>query len=544
MVAASLGACYECLVTPKQHWGLRITLLIVFALAFAYRASDAPLADEVDFTKPIHQWITDGPQRYGIWHSPLYTWLLMMVGTLAGDVTFPGFRMVGFFCVVGSALLMQAVMRNLRPDLSEGTKTAVWAASLLAPAALGSALILDFDNTLLLFGTAVFFWVLSREAPLDRSEGTPRLATFYGLAIALCFLGKETTPWFYPVGVLAAHWRTRGFWRSVGLSAASLAVAVVVAGAITWAWFKIYGLPMSSMFVTTSQVLRAQASSTDWTLREFLRVGWIKLTPALWLGIPVIGVCVWRTIRMLRTGGALAGICAVTLGVLVVYSAVVRQMTYHFPRYMAPVLLWTVVLVAVTELKVIARPRRMAWLWGIVAWFLAFPDPLATLYVRTPMSLLPHLAVFAIPVLLWLALRRWRIPFGVLSIYLSVGLGAAYAKSAFLNEGSIGYWYGETAVPDAREQIARWKLAHPDGRVISSIKDIAYASRDLGAEYLGPDEIAVIAEALCREPELLIVTRVREESGFERAPQLEKLRGCLEDVQVLRDIVVAQKLER
>ena len=70
----------------KLHIVLRLAIVALYCICFFKRAGYPPLADEIDFLKPLHKWVTDGPQRWGVFHAPYYPWFESWLGRLFGGM--------------------------------------------------------------------------------------------------------------------------------------------------------------------------------------------------------------------------------------------------------------------------------------------------------------------------------------------------------------------------------------------------------------------------------------------------------------------------
>src|SRR5262249_45948249 len=141
------------------------------------------VADEVDFMLPLAVWAKTGPQRWGVWHTPFYPWIMSLLACVFGVSVAVG-RSIGLVSILGSALLIA----DCSPR-DEAKKTTLLALALLSPVMLGSALLMDYDNTLLVLSTSFYFWSLFKIEKAGM-RGVRALALLSG-SLALCWMSKE-----------------------------------------------------------------------------------------------------------------------------------------------------------------------------------------------------------------------------------------------------------------------------------------------------------------------------------------------------------------
>lgn len=516
---------------PKMlnlHFALRLAAFAVFAACFAFRAGDLPLADEVDFMKPIEAWVSGRPQIAGLWHAPFYPWFLSLAGKVVGFSP-AVFRFIGFLTSIGAAIFVYKAARLVLPRLGEWPLTLLWGLTLLAPVTLGSALLLDYDTTLLVVTTAFYFYLLVAH---ERKALRYPILTF-GAVIGLCLMSKETTPLVYPLGFWILETPRRGVARAFARAVLVGIVGVLVFLALTWAWCLWFDLPLSAVFAMDLLGLKVHSAATS---TVFLAQIWSKVFPAFWVSLPLMALFVWRLPRLWRLSASIRAITAVVIAVLLIYTFVLRQMTYYFPKYMAPVLVWLPWLVFVSETwpakaKLMSKTDRVM-VGAILIWFLVFCEPLGVLHGRTlrelPGALLPYLVPLAAVYALGLLRRSKALRIEILIYVMALGASLAYCRDVLLTSKAVTYWYGEKALLEARETIGQWRSLNPNGAIYSPAKDIAFVTREFGTKYVAMDPMLGLSEKLCaqRTP-LLVVTRVREDNSILKASQMAAYRSCL-----------------
>ena len=511
------------------HFALRLAAFVVFVVCFALRAGDLPLADEVDFMKPIEAWVRGRPQVAGLWHAPFYPWFLSLTGKALG-FSQTVFHFIGLLTSLGAAALIYKAARLVLPRLDEWPLTLLWSLTLLAPLTLGSALLLDYDSTLLVVTTAFYFFLLVAH---DRKPLRHAVLAFGGV-IGLCLLSKETTPLIYPLGFWILETPRRGVVRAFAAAAVAGIVAILVFLAFTSLWCAWFNLPLSAVFAMDLLGLKVHSAASSTMARpDLLAKFWGKIFPAFWVSLPLAALFLWRLPRLWKMNRAIQAITAVVIAVLLAYTLVLRQMTYYFPKYMVPVLIWMPWLVFVSGPWPKKTSRTELLLIGaILIWFAAFCEPLQILYGRSlreiPSAVLPYL----VPIVIWLVLRARTktkvFAFQTLVYVMALGASLAYCREAIVSSKAVTYWYGEKALLEARETIKEWRSMNPEGEIYSPAKDIAYVTREFGTKYVAMDPMLGLTEKLCaQQAPLLVVTRVREDNSILKAFQMDGYRRCL-----------------
>ncbi|MEW6056691.1 MAG: hypothetical protein AB1540_08755 [Bdellovibrionota bacterium] len=538
----------------KLHLIARLAAVFIFLAAFFLRAGDFLIADEIDFAKPLAKWVTDGPQREGLWHSPFYPWLVSNLGRWFGFT--PAVKhSIGFFTIIVTAMFLYRAALAVRPRLEEWKRTALIVIGLLFPVSLSSSLLLDYDTTLLMAATAGYFYLIASHYSDSGNRKKPvgdfsKIAVL-GSSLGLCLMAKETTPLVYPLAIFVAEWRRSSFVRGLFLSVCSAVWGIFFFLGAAWSWCQYYALPLSAVFEMDLLGLKIHGgAAAPWAVLSMQASLWVKSFPVIWVGPPLLVLFVAYLPRFFRGNGATGGITAVIVAVLLAYTFVLRQMTYYHPKYMAPVLpwlAWLCILELPSKLEA-SRSSLLGWMAGIFAWFLVLSSPLEVLYSRHLTALLQSLMIFLGPLAFWVVFRfssqvkkRSVIPnASMMVLFLTLGLCASYAKSALFSGRSITYWYGEQAISEAVAIAKKWQANYPDGALYAPAKDIAWATRSLNGVELPKDELAAQSSRLCgKKDPFLIITRVREDSSLISGRGLERLRTCLKHVQIGKDIVWA-----
>lgn len=537
--------------------GDRIWKGLVLALYLGicgYRAwTDPAIADEVDFILPLRVWVESGPVRHGMWHTPFYPWILTGLGHAFG-MSVAAFRSVGILCVLATAVFVQQAWRELRPSGSRrpSDELCLWILSLFLPALFGAALILDYDNTLLLAATAWFFRELIRAS--QGSSSRSGMPWGLGISFAACLMAKETTPWLYPVGI----WLTlRSTTRTV--QATLLGVGIFLATVVVWC--RLHGIAPLAVFEMAwlGLKLRGQPGGEGLSLARSL---WVKASPLFWLGGPTVAAALCAAFipssgtpllaqARKRAIGAVTVLCA---GVLLAYTFGLRQMSYHFPKYMVPVIAW------IPFLSLLRAPvleagssQRSDWLraGAFIAAALAFflvPDPLSAVYGRDGAHLLKSsVGQLGVPLALGLAFYFFAQgkELGAVrtALWLMAALSLAHGvRAARFPERSVTYWYGERALWDASQEAKRLRAQAPLTRLMATAKDLGIAIEPFGGRHFLVSDLERESDAICKGSEpVWIVSRAREDTSLDRSPALQRLRQCLRVESLGPDLRVAMR---
>ncbi|MBA4071797.1 MAG: hypothetical protein C0497_08195 [Gemmatimonas sp.] len=292
-------------LTAAVAWKLALVFVLAAALFAGFRAATRPLIfDEAEF-----RLVANGIARHGIpvamsgedaflrglatenrhlglWHPPLYTYLVATAYALAGHASDAATRSVGALLNVALVLLVAWLARRaLRSGggTSEAARVAPWLAALLLagnPFFVQGALFADIDTAALPLLTTAWcgvFWLADLRSP-------PTLRAWVGvIAVSvLSFWAKLTTPplCFIALGAWFAASREWDALRRLVV----VGVAATVLFALTWllyAWAA--NVPADVFvrytFINKTHVYGAHLNVTRMTLSTARLILW--LTPAL-----------------------------------------------------------------------------------------------------------------------------------------------------------------------------------------------------------------------------------------------------------------------
>jgi hypothetical protein len=522
---------------------------LIFLFFWACGATRAPLADEIDFLKPLQLWISDGPKVQGLWHAPFYPWILMYLGRLnsQGAIWVP--RLLGALSLLVALWFMIKASTISRPVMKPSDRFLWLLTTVLAPATIGSSLILDYDTTFLIASTSAYFFYLIKEEPKPNWKYVMKL----GSLIGLCLMSKETTPLIYPIGIFLRVTHSSGIVRGFLTSVFSLLLAIALFLATTAVWCKIYGIHMARVFdmdllglkihSNVASAVSQNANATQLFTTNSWRAIWVAITPWLWLGpvsIFLLGDAFHAPKRLWqeRNGPFSVGITVVSI--IFVYTFLLSQKTYHFPKYMAPVLPWILWLGfhmrGAAGAPAAARiPGVMIYALFTAGWFMLAPNPLMVLYARDAAGMITYLLIWGIPFgLIYMVRPR---PAALLVLALTGNIG--HLRDMVLTNRSVTYWYGETTLADVEHALAPWLSQKGNALIYSPAKDIAWALRNRGAEYEPRDLLASRAQTICdSQMPHIIISRHREDSSLSRSPELNTLKSCLKEVVTKGDLVI------
>lgn len=505
---------------------------LVFVGLFFLRFRDPAIADDVDLILPLEIWLKNGPNAWGVWHSPFYPWIVFQLQRLIQNPVAAS-RVAG--CV--TTLITAALIAKSVKLTAHRAVTRVLALTLLCPVALGASLIIDFDNTVLTAATALYFYFLIRDESKPWFSPQRYLLRILaaGVCIGLCLSAKETTPLIYPLALIFAWKKNYGIKRAwVGaVLAGTLGVCFFVI--LSGAWCHYYNISWSAIFRTDLINLKNKgvgAPVWGWEKRA-----WIALFPVLWVGLPLVFGFLFKLPQRILSGGAWAGVASVCLLILFAYTAVFQQTTYYFPKYMVPALLWIPALTFSFE----RSEEKMPWYIVVLAivWGLLTPSALLAIHEKNLSSLLLSQLYWVMPLVMIFALQAHRIKRKLVDfVFLSsLALTGSILKDALsATDRSLSYWYGDSAL----SQIRDYPLA--DGIKLTAAKDLYLATRSRGVEYATKEQILQRIPALCaQERPVTILSRVREDTSVSAETLRSAVSSCFR-VEIQGDLAVARKI--
>jgi len=154
------------------------------------------------------------PAHYGLWHPPLYVYLLAGAFWLVGVSTGVA-RGLGLICGLATLGVLWMWGRDLERRYAPEAPLASWAVVLCAinPYFLQALLAIDIDNTLLMPVILLFLW---RWESAGRNDGPIAISKLAGLSVlfTICLATKLTTPALVG-GALGLLYAVRRDWRRV-----------------------------------------------------------------------------------------------------------------------------------------------------------------------------------------------------------------------------------------------------------------------------------------------------------------------------------------
>ena len=172
------------------------------------------------------------PGHYGLWHPPLYVYMLAGAYKVAG-VSVGVARGFGIFCGLVALGILWMWGRDIERRHAPASPIAMWAVVLCAlnPYFLQALLAIDIDNTLLMPVLLLFLWRWESASDNNRSIALPKLAVLCVL-FALCLATKLTTPALVG-GALGLMYIARRDWSRV-LELLGVGVGGVALFIIAW----------------------------------------------------------------------------------------------------------------------------------------------------------------------------------------------------------------------------------------------------------------------------------------------------------------------
>jgi hypothetical protein len=491
--------------SSRWHLLALVALLALFA-ATAARSADRPfLFDETNFMFQARAIAETGiphanmgymgdrgrvttREYYGLWHPPLYLYLLGLDVKLFGPDE-ASVRLPGIALMLGTALLVYGLGHTLAGGGARGRACGLLATALFlaSPLVVQSAVVIDIDGTLLLLGVTA--WVLLY---LRWQETTARwrLAAL-GALLALALWTKLTTP-LALVAVLMLYQALAGRWR-LGLRQAAViaGVGVPLFLATWWLVAHVVGLPFEMPFQWTAWELFDASKYTRSWLGDAARMRG-ELAPALaWASPYLVGafgaLVVARGAAWSRTRRAEPVDLLVLLGV-VIFAAYFIKLAANFPKYHVGMLpFWSAALAwwLVDWLGAVEGRARLALAAGGAAacgYFLATVGDAwqwAPTLVWEPPIILPALALFvaaAAAVVLAGRPALGALAGGLVAplLLLFVGWGLAVTATQAGAAYSTNYYYGTRG---QREAAAALDALGYDGTWIGA-KEVAWYARN------------------------------------------------------------------
>ncbi|MGE0615207.1 MAG: glycosyltransferase family 39 protein [Bacteriovoracia bacterium] len=500
---------------------MKLAILVAFLAAVAMRIGGPAIADEVDFLLPIQAWVQGGPQPAGLWHTPFYPWFLSLLGKVFG-LTPAVARSIGVVCMLATAVLIYRTACLLWPRLDTESDAwisrAVWAAALGQPLLYASALLLDYDNTLMTLATAYYFYLLVKYA-LEPARSSWKMIAHLGIAMGFCLMGKETTPWCYPIGALVLFGQLairRGASNAqAALRAAGQSIAVACLGAAVFfgaigIWCASFGISPFKVFEMAVLGLKVHGGTSLLESRGVATFVWVKVFPLFWLGLPVLGLLISGGRKLGKTT-ALYPVFAVMAVVFFTYTFLINQMTYQFPKYMLSMLVWLAPLgVATVDAPTWSRMQNRVWLGLSATLGLFGPWVMAPLYYRMPISFLaPAQPVAFVLAVTWFLRKRFPDAWRMAWVLASLAFAVSYFHALIPGNRSPAYWPGEQAMAEAHQALAPYLTG--EYALFSPIKDLAYEFRSAGMTHLKLSELPeMMAERCASGAPAVVVSRIRE----------------------------------
>ena len=327
-----------------------VGLLAVFAVTAARSANRPFLFDETNFMFQARAVAETGipyanmgymgdrgrvtaREYYGLWHPPLYMYLLGLEVKLFGADE-RSVRLPGVALMLGTALLVYGLGRTVAGGGARGQACGLLATALFlaSPLVVQSAVVVDIDGTLLVL--VVTAWVLLY-LRWQQTTTLWRLAAL-GVLFALALWTKLTTP-LALVGALVVYQALAGRWR-LGLRQAAVIVGVGVPLFLATWWLVALavGLPFEMPFQWTAWELFDASRYTRSWLGDAGRMRG-ELAPALaWTSPYLVGafgaLVVTRAAAWARTRRAEPVDLLVLLGG-VIFAAYFIKLAANFPKY-------------------------------------------------------------------------------------------------------------------------------------------------------------------------------------------------------------------
>jgi 4-amino-4-deoxy-L-arabinose transferase-like glycosyltransferase len=272
-------------------------------------------------------------EQYGLWHPPLYLYLLGLNVKLFGGAEAAA-RGMGIAIMLGTALVVYGLGHTLAGGGARGRRCGLVAVALflVSPLVVQSAVVIDIDGTLLLLLSAA--WVLAYLRWQDTAK--PWRLAVLGALLALALWTKTTTPLALPVAVVV-HQALAGRWR-LGLRQAGVVLAVALPlflgtwGLVAWAT----GMPFAMPFEWTAWELFDASRHTRGWLGDLARMRAEMAPPLAWVSPYLAGafgaLAAWRMAAWCRTRQAAPVDFLLVLGGAI-FGVYFIKLAANFPKY-------------------------------------------------------------------------------------------------------------------------------------------------------------------------------------------------------------------
>jgi 4-amino-4-deoxy-L-arabinose transferase-like glycosyltransferase len=402
-----------------------------------------------------------GREHYGLWHPPLYLYLLGLNVKLFGGSEYAA-RGMGIALVAATALVVYAlgytVGRGRRRPLCGLLATALFLAS---PLVVQSSVVIDIDGTLLLL--AVTLWALLY-LRWERAATPTRLAALGGL-LAVGLWCKTSTPLLLPIAVVGYQALARRPARGLRHAAAVVAVGVPLFLA-TWGLVAaLTGMPFTMPFEWNVWQFNDASRYTRSWLGDVRRMQ-AELAPSLVWTTPYL-VALYGVVGLVRLAAWLRGQRARPVDFLLlvgsmIFFAYFIKLAANFPKYhvgampfLAAAIAWWLTawlprthpaerlgwLAALGAVATYALWQvRDAWMWeNARVWELPALGPALLLFVAAAVaSLVPR----------WRAAAP-RLGTGLLVLYLGCALVTDWTQARA--DYSTHFYYGTRGQREAAE---------------------------------------------------------------------------------------------
>jgi len=275
------------------------------------------------------------PHDLGLWHPPLYEYLLALEMLAFGTSSFV-VRSFGAICVITSFYVLSVAMRRIAPNLPQYGYVVLAALFLLNPLVLSDALVPDIDGTLGLVLVAFALWIAT---VLVQRPLSPRLLfalfAFAALAVSTKYILAGIVAVLVGCAALLAPEQR---WRKVLVVFSTFAVGAAASLAVLFGLGVVLHFDARGPFsyLLSSLGTRAPGKSGWWGMVGNLLGG--PGSNVVWIGPAIIlsGALAWVIVIVLRPPNVsrrLIGLAVLSsFGIILGYSYITGS-PYGFPKY-------------------------------------------------------------------------------------------------------------------------------------------------------------------------------------------------------------------
>ncbi|MCU1422412.1 MAG: hypothetical protein JWN36_2063 [Microbacteriaceae bacterium] len=279
------------------------------------------------------------PHDLGLWHTPLYDYLLAAQVGLFGMSTY-AVRAFGAICVIASLLFLLPTLRRIAPDIKQYAYVILAALFMLNPLVISDALVPDIDGTLGLLEVSMALWVATVLAQKVLSR---RLVLgLFGLAVLVVLTKFEIAGIVGLIVAGGALVSSRDRWWKLMWLVIAFAVGTVVALGLFFGLGAILKYDARAPFDYLFGSLGSRAPGRSGLHGAFTNLMIGSGSNVVWIGpalfVTAIVAFIWVLVARPRAvSRPLAGLMLAASVLIVLGYSYITAAPFGFPKYTAVV---------------------------------------------------------------------------------------------------------------------------------------------------------------------------------------------------------------